>query len=104
MSKIRKYHPAHLKAKAVLELLRETSPLSELCSRFGIHARVLNRWRREALYHTEEGCQEGFKGKNEKTQKDHASEAKTLHAIPNELQNDFLVDASKKLSLGGGKK
>ena len=70
-----------------------------MCS-FGIHASVLNRWRREALYHMEDG----FKGKSEKSQKEHTYEIQTLHAKIGELtvQNDFLVDASKRLGLGGG--
>lgn len=41
----RKRHLPELKAKAVLELLKEEKSLSELASDYGIHSSLLTRWR-----------------------------------------------------------
>lgn len=44
----RKYSP-ELKAKIVLELLKEEKTVCELSSEYGIHATQLTRWRAEAI-------------------------------------------------------
>lgn len=45
----RKRHAADLKAKAVLEVLRETKSLSELASTYGVHSSLLTRWKNVAV-------------------------------------------------------
>jgi len=49
MGQTRRNFPPNLKAKVVLEMLKETKSVSELSSEYGIHATVLHRWRREVL-------------------------------------------------------
>ncbi len=55
MSRTRKNYPAALKAKVALAALREDAPLFELAVKFGVHASVISRWKREALQSLEEG-------------------------------------------------
>jgi transposase len=102
MSRTRKNYPAHFKAKVALSALREDAPISELASQFGIHGTVIHRWKKEAL----QGMEDRFKDSTQKSQKDHASEIKELHAKIGELtvEKDFLERASKALGLGGVKK
>ena len=62
MSRTRKNHPANFKAKVALSALREDAPISELALKYGVHATVIHRWKREALASMEAG----FSGKLEK--------------------------------------
>ena len=39
MSSVRKNHPASFKANVVLEALREDTPISNLASKYGVHAK-----------------------------------------------------------------
>ena len=48
MSK-RKRHTPDLKAKAVLEVLKEEKSLSELSATFGVHSTMLTRWKNVAV-------------------------------------------------------
>jgi len=41
----RKQYPAELKAKIVLEILKEEKSIAQIASEYGIHPSVLNRWR-----------------------------------------------------------
>ncbi len=41
----RKRHLPELKAKAVLEVLREEKSLGELASSYGVHSSMLTRWK-----------------------------------------------------------
>jgi len=102
MSRTRKNHPASFKAKVALSAIREDAPISELASKYGVHATVIHRWKREALASMEAG----FSGKLEKAEGNHQSEVKELHAKIGQLtvERDFLADASSRLGLGGGKK
>jgi transposase len=102
MTGTRKNHPAKFKAEAVLALLREDAPLSELAVKYGVHGKILQRWKREALA----AMDVGFSTAPAKRQKDHQSEVKELHAKIGQLtvERDFLADASARLGLGGGKK
>ena len=59
MSRTRKNYPASFKTKVALAALREDAPISELSLRFGLHATVIHRWKREAL----QGMEERFKSK-----------------------------------------
>ncbi len=101
MSRTRKNHPAHFKAQVALAVLREDTPISELAIKYGVHATVIHRWKREALASMEAG----FSGKHEKSQTDQVVHIHELHAKIGQLsvERDFLVDASKRLRLGGVK-
>ncbi len=102
MSRTRKNHPAGFKAKVALSALREDAPVSELALKYGIHATVIHRWKKEALASMEAG----FSGKLEKASTDHKAEIKELHAKIGQLtvERDFLEGASVRLGLGGVKK
>ena len=102
MSKTRKNYPAKFKAQVALAALREDASIVELSTRYGVHATVIHRWKKEAL----SSLEAGFSGKLEIQDKDHESEVKTLHAKLGQLtvERDFLADASSRLGLGGVKK
>ena len=102
MSRTRKNHPAHFKAKVALAAFREDAPISELALRYGVHATVIHRWKREALV----AMEAGFSGKLEKSHTEHEAQLHELHAKIGQLsvERDFLVNASTRLGLGGGKK
>ncbi len=102
MSSTRKNHPASFKAKVVLDALREDTPISILSSKHGIHAKVIHRWKKEAMASIEAG----FSGKHEKISNDQDSHIHELHAKIGQLtvERDFLVRASNRLGLGGVKK
>lgn len=46
---IRKQYPAEIKAKIVLEILKEEKSISQIASEYGIHPSVLNRWKNTAV-------------------------------------------------------
>ena len=102
MSRIRKSHSADFKAKVALAALREDATLAELSARYGVHATVIHRWKKDALA----SMTAGFSGKQERQENDHSTEIKELHAKIGQLmmERDFLADASKRLGLFGGKK
>ncbi len=95
MSRTRKNHPANFKAKVALAALREDAPISELASKYGVHATVIHRWKREALV----SMAAGFSGKLVKTTIDQEGQIHELHAKIGQLsvERDFLVDASTRL-------
>ena len=49
MGQIRKNHSADFKAQVALSAIREDATIAELSSRFGIHASLIQRWKKEAL-------------------------------------------------------
>ena len=49
MGHTRKRYPPTLKARIVLEILREEKSISELSSEHGIHPTMLHRWRQQAI-------------------------------------------------------
>ncbi len=102
MSRTRKNHPANFKAKVALSALREDAPISELAVKYGVHATVIHRWKREAATSMEAG----FSGKLAKNHTDQEAHIHELHAKIGQLsvERDFLVDASNRLGLGGVKK
>lgn len=102
MSKTRKNYPAKFKVQVALAALREDRTIAELSSRYGVHATVMHRWKKEALASLEAG----FSGKLEAQATDHSAEIKELHAKIGQLtvERDFLSDASNRLGLGGVRK
>lgn len=102
MSKIRKHHSAVFKAQVALAAIREDATIAELSSKYGIHATVIHRWKKEAI----EAMAAGFSDKQQRQQNDHATQIKELHAKIGQLtvEKDFLVDASKRLGLLRGEK
>jgi len=102
MSRIRKSHSAQFKAKVVLEALREETPISDLALKYGVHATVIHRWKKEAAA----AIEAGFSGKQEKVSNDQDEQIYNLHAKIGQLtvERDFLERASNRLGLGGGKK
>jgi transposase len=102
MTSTRRNYPAALKVKIALAALREDTPLSDLSVKFGVHATVINRWKREAL----QSLEEGFKGKTERVAKDHTSVLKELHAKIGELiiEKDFLEQVWGRSGIKGAKK
>ena len=102
MSRTRKNHPASFKAQVALSALREDAPVSELALKYGVHATVIHRWKKDALASMEAG----FSGKLEKAATDNESHIKELHAKIGQqsVELDFLLNASARLGLGGAKK
>ena len=102
MSRIKKNHPASFKAQVALSALREDAPISELSIKYGVHATVIHRWKKEALV----SMKAGFSGKLEKVEGNHDAHMKELHAKIGQqsVELDFLRDASSRLGLGGVKK
>jgi transposase len=102
MARSRKNYPASFKAKVALAALREDAPISELSSRFGVHAGVIQRWKKEAV----QSLEDSFKGKSERLRTDHSTVIKELHAKIGQLtvEKDFLESASERLGIGGVKK
>jgi transposase-like protein len=49
MSTDRKAHTKKVKFQAALELISEKHTLAELCQKYGVHQRVLYRWKKELL-------------------------------------------------------
>ncbi|MGB5055615.1 MAG: transposase [Nitrospirales bacterium] len=102
MSRTPKKYAASFKAKEVMSALWEDAPISELAVKYGVHATVIHRWKREALA----AMEAGFSGKLEKSHSDHEAHIHELYAKIGQLsvERNFLVDASNRLGLGGVKK
>lgn len=99
MSRTRKSYPAKLKSQVALAAIREEAPISELSSKYGVHATVIQRWKKEALAAVEAG----FSEKLENREREHGAEIKELHAKIGQLtvERDFLAEASSRLGLRG---
>jgi transposase len=102
MASTRKNYPARFKSEVVLAMLREDAPISELSVKYGVHGKMLQRWKRAAL----DAIEANFSDKTVKDQKSHDAEIKDLHAKIGQLtvERDFLEDVSARLGLGGVKK
>jgi transposase-like protein len=63
----RKRYNAEFKARVALESLREDRTLAELSSAYGVHAAMINRWRKQLLERAHMAfCENAAKGKEEK--------------------------------------
>mgnify|MGYP001047810478 CR=1 FL=1 len=100
MGQIRKNYSADFKAQVALAAIREDATIAELSSRFGIHASLIQRWKKEAL----SGMKDIFSGKQASQENNHLTDIKNLHAKIGQLtvERDFLETASKRLGLTGG--
>lgn len=49
MKKTRRKFSAAFKAKVAIEAIRERETLAELSRRFGVHANIIGKWKREFL-------------------------------------------------------
>jgi transposase len=49
MIKLRKHHSPEYKSQVALAAIREDATIAELSSRYGVHATVIHRWKREAI-------------------------------------------------------
>lgn len=49
MTNTRRFLSPDLKAKAALELIRETDTIAQICSRFGIHPTQAGKWKQQAI-------------------------------------------------------
>jgi len=89
-SGIRKTYDDAFKAKVVLAALRETMPLNELASKYGVHPNQISQWKAKAL----EKLPEIFSGKTPEQQEVEAlrREKEHLTHIVGELtiDNNFL--------------
>lgn len=86
----RKQYSADFKAEVALAAIRGDGTMAELSQKYGIHANMISKWKREAL----EGMKESLsrKGKKDLSQEE---EIKTLQAKIGELivERDFLARA-----------
>jgi len=102
MGQIRKNHSADFKAQVALAAIREDATIAELSSKFGIHASLIQRWKKEALA----GMKDIFSSKQVTQETSHLTNIKDLHAKIGQLtvERDFLENASRRLGLFAGKK
>lgn len=87
----RKRYSGEFKAKVALEALKGEETMAQLASRFGVHANMIAKWKREAV----EGLAEVFTDKRQKREKDSEAQIKELHAKIGQLtvERDFLAKA-----------
>src|SRR5680860_536925 len=86
MSRTRKNHPASFKSNVALSSLRDNAPISELALKYGVHATVIHRLKREALA----AMEAGFSGKLEKSHTDQEAHIHELHAKIGQLSVERL--------------
>ena len=86
----RKQYSIEYKTKVALAAIRGDGTIAELSQKYGIHANMIAKWKREAL----EGMKDTFSRKGKKDPS-HGEEIKTLQAKIGELivERDFLAKA-----------
>jgi len=87
MSKKRRQHSAHFKAKVALAALQNEETTTQLAVRFGVHPTMVTAWKRQLL----EGAPELF-DKNHQSKKDVEGRGDELYRQISQLEveNDFL--------------
>ncbi len=95
MSKKRRRFSAEFKTRVALEALSGEHTLSELASKYGVHANQISKWKKQA----KEQIADGFAGKTKKTQQSDEVLIKELHAKIGQLtvEKDFLQQAFAKI-------
>ncbi|MBU2489847.1 MAG: transposase [Proteobacteria bacterium] len=93
----RKRYSGEFKSKVALEALKGEETMAQLSARFGVHAVMIAKWKREA----KEGLAEVFAGKRERRQKDSEAQIKELHAKIGHLavEKDFCKRSGGSKSL-----
>lgn len=83
-----KTYPAEFKAKVALDAIRGDLTMSEISSKYGVHATQIQRWKQQALA----GIKTGFTGKHEKAEQDQQKLVDELHRQIGQLtcEIDFL--------------
>ncbi len=91
MTSTRKSYSSSFKKQVALAAIREEGTMAELSSRFGVHAGLINRWKRHALDHMEDIFSQKIKKKDDSQ----AHMVKELHAKIGKLtvERDFLEQA-----------
>lgn len=93
MSKTRRKHSADFKVKVVLEMLKGSGTLSEISSKYGVHATQLTKWRRAFL----EKAPEIFSDKPQQKERDRDQVESELYKKIGQLQVE--LDFLKKKSV-----
>ena len=95
MSKKRKRFTAEFKTRVALDALTGEHTLSELASKYGVHANQISKWKKQA----KEQIAAGFAGKTQKIQQSDEALIKELHAKIGQLtvEKDFLQQAFAKI-------
>ena len=95
MSKKRRRFTAEFKARVALDALSGELTLTELSSKYGVHANQISQWKRQA----KEGIVASFSGKAENAQRSDEAQIKELHAKIGQLtvEKDFLQQAFAKI-------
>lgn len=95
-SKRKRYTPSE-KVKIALEAIKGERTMSEIVSKYSVHATQVNTWKKRAL----EYLQESFSSKHKRIETDHELQLAELYQQIGRLkvENDFL---KKKSELFGG--
>ena len=95
MSKKRRKFSVEFKTRVALEALSGEHTLSELASKYGVHANQISKWKKQA----KEQIADGFANKTKKTQQSDEALIKELHAKIGQLtvEKDFLQQAFAKI-------
>lgn len=95
MSRKRRRFSAEFKTRVALDVLSGEHTISELASKYGVHANQISKWKKEA----KEQIADGFAGKSKKSQQSDEALIKELHAKIGQLtvEKDFLQQAFAKI-------
>jgi len=95
----RKTYDDAFKAKVVLAALRETMPLNELASKYGVHPNQIGQWKAKAL----EKLPDVFSGKTpeyQELERLRRENERLIYKVGElSIDNDFLKKNLKKLNL-----
>lgn len=90
MSKRRNFSP-EFRAKVALDAIRGEKTITELSSRYDVHANLIRKWKKQAL----DNMADLFAGKSERREKATEAQIEKLHAKIGQLtvERDFLAKA-----------